>query len=165
MDEPVVIRRLEERPAAAAQLAEWFMVEWPEYHRGKTLGDVASVLRLRDAQETFIAEQGGELIGTVAVRNSWNDAPDIHTPWIGGLFVRPASRGRGVAKALVEAACEYAFSTGHESLHMAVRAGSEGHQRRGWRLIGTMMTGSDSVAVLRRDALAPALPPPAVQIG
>lgn len=152
MDEHVVIRPLEERPGAAALLAEWFMEEWPEYHRGKTLGDVSSMFRLRDVQQTFIAELDDEIIGTVAVRKSWSDAPDITTPWIGGLFVRPSDRGHGVAMALVEAACEHAFSLGHEAIHVAVRDGARGYEDRGWTNVGTMQTGSEAVTVLRRDA-------------
>jgi GNAT superfamily N-acetyltransferase len=152
MDEHVVIRPLAERPGAAAQLAEWFIAEWPEYHRGKTLGDVSSMFRLRDVQETFIAELDGEIIGTVALRKSWSDAPQIGTPWIGGLFVRPSERGKGVAMALVDAACAHAFSTGHQTVHIAVRDGADSYEHRGWSLVGTMNTGRESVTVLRRDA-------------
>jgi GNAT superfamily N-acetyltransferase len=152
MDDHVAIRPLEERPEAAGMLAEWFMAEWPEYHRGKTLGDVSSMFRLRDVQQTFIAEEEDEIIGTVALRNSWSDAPGIDTPWIGGLFVRPTDRGHGVAMALVEAACQHAFRLGHESVHVAVREGIHGYEERGWKNVGTMMTGSEAVTVLRRDA-------------
>lgn len=152
MDEHVVIRPLEERPGAAALLAEWFMAEWPEYHRGKTLGDVSSMFRLRDTQQTFIAELDGEIIGTVALRNSWSDAPDIHTPWVGGLFVQPSQRGHGVAMALVDRACSHAFANGHEAVHIAVRDGADSYEQRGWALVGTMKAGRESVTVLRRDA-------------
>ncbi len=152
MDEHVVIRPLEERPGAAALLAEWFMAEWPEYHRGKTLGDVSSMFRLRDVQQTFIAELDDEIIGTVALRNSWSDAPQIETPWVGGLFVRPSDRGQGVAMALVDAACAHAFSSGHESVHIAVRDGADSYEQRGWKMVGTMMTDTESVTVLRCDA-------------
>jgi GNAT superfamily N-acetyltransferase len=152
MDEHVVVRPLEERPGAAAQLAEWFMAEWPEYHRGKTLGDVSSMFRLRDVQQTFIAELDGEIVGTVALRKSWSDAPDITTPWIGGLFVRSTDRGHGVAMTLVDAACSHAFSLGHDAVHVAVRVGVDGYEERGWKTVGTMKTGSESVTVLRRDA-------------
>lgn len=152
MDEHVVIRPLEERPGAAALLAEWFMAEWPEYHRGKTLGDVSSMFRLRDTQQTFIAEVDDEIIGTVALRNSWSDAPQIETPWVGGLFVRPIDRGHGIAMALVEAACQHAFSVGHDAVHIAVRSGADSYEDRGWTLVGTMATNSESVTVLRRAA-------------
>lgn len=151
MDERVVIRPLEERPDAAVLLAEWFMAEWPQYHRGKTLGDVSSVFRLRDVQQTFIAERDGEVVGTVALRKSWSDAPQISTPWVGGLFVRPKDRRRGVAMALVEAACQHAFSLGHEAVHVAVRQGVNGYESRGWTMIGTMKTRDEMVTVMRRD--------------
>lgn len=128
------------------------MAEWPDYHRGKTLGDVSSMFRLRDVQETFIAELDDEIIGTVALRNSWSDAPEIGTPWIGGLFVRPDERGHGVAMALVDAACAHAFSIGHEAVHIAIRSEPDSYEHRGWTMVGTMMAGAESVTVLRRDA-------------
>jgi len=152
MDEHVVIRPFEERPEVAAQLAEWFTAEWPEYHRGKTLGDVSSMFRFRDIQQTFVAEIDGVLVGTAAVRNSWNDAPDIATPWIGGLFVHPDHRGHGVGMALVDAACDHAFAAGHEAVHVAIRDRVESYRGRGWKVVGTMMTGDEAVTVLRRDA-------------
>lgn len=128
------------------------MAEWPEYHKGKTLGDVSSMFRLRDVQQTLIGEIDGEIVGTVAIRNTWSDAPEIDTPWIGGLFVKPEFRGRGIAMALVDAATAHAFGNGHRTIHVAVREGSEGYVSRGWSVVGTMMTRKEAVTVLRLDA-------------
>lgn len=143
---------MEERPGAAAQLAEWFRAEWPDYHRGKTLGDVSSMFRLRDIQQTLIAEIDGELVGTVAIRKSWSDAPQITTPWLGGLLVTPKHRHAGVGMALVNAACEAAFRSGHSAVHVAVRDAADAYEEAGWKMVGTMMTGNEAVTVLRRDA-------------
>ena len=147
----VAIRPLEERPDGAGQLAEWFMAEWPEYHRGKTLADVSSMFRLRDVQQTLIAELDGEIVGTVAVRNSWSDAPEIDTPWLGGLFVTPAFRGQGIARLLVDAAIACVFDAGHSAVHVALRDDVAGYEARGWKIIGTMTTGEERVTVLRLD--------------
>lgn len=147
----VGIRSLEERPNGAGLLAEWFMAEWPEYHRGKTLGDVSSMFRLRDTQRTLIAEIDGEIVGTIAIRNSWSDAPEIQTPWLGGLFVKPAYRRQGIAHELVDAALEAVWAAGHPAVHIALREGVDGYAARGWQVIGTMMTGDEAVTVLRHD--------------
>lgn len=147
----VAIRPLDERPNGAGQLAEWFMAEWPDYHRGKTLADVSSMFRLKDVQKTLIAELGDEIVGTVAIRNSWSDAPEIATPWLGGLFVKPSHRGRGIAIALVDAALQAVWDAGHVAVHIAVREDADGYAARGWKIVGTMMTGNEAVTVLRRD--------------
>ena len=152
MEAGVAISPIAENSDVAVQLAEWFIAEWPEYHRGKTLGDVSSMFRLRDAQTTLIALDGDDLVGTVAVRNSWSDAPEIRTPWIGGLFVKPSHRHRGIGMQLVDAASRWAFDNGHPTIHVAIRDGVGGYLERGWQVVGTMLSGEDSVTVLRLDA-------------
>jgi GNAT superfamily N-acetyltransferase len=154
VDRGIVIRPLEERPGAAAQLAEWFKAQWPDYHRGRTLGDISSLLRLRDVQQTLIAEIGGELVGTVAIRKSWSDAPDIPGPWLGGLLVMPEHRHAGIGMALVDAACEAAFAAGYPTIHVAIRDGVAAYEARGWEMVGTMMTGTEAVTVLKRLSAA-----------
>ncbi len=148
----LVIRSLEERPDAAGLLAEWFVAEWPEYHRGRSLPDVASQFRLvSDVQHTLIAEIENEVVGTVALRGRWEAAPEIPSPWIGGLFVVPQHRGQGIGKALVEAATAEAVAAGQPIVHMAIRVDPGSYIRRGWRVVGTVFSGDESVTVLRLE--------------
>ncbi len=151
----LAIRPLEERPHAAARLADWFVDEWPGYHRGHSLDDVASRFRLvPDVQQTLIAEMDGELVGTVAVRGPWEAAPEISPPWIGGLFVVPGHRGKGIGMALVEAAVACAAQLGHDSAYMAVRVDPASYLSRGWERIGKIVSGDESVTVLRIETSA-----------
>lgn len=147
----LVIRHLEERPDAALQLAEWFVDEWPEYHRGKELPDVASRFRLvPDVQETLIAEMDGELVGSVALRGPWEAAPEIPPPWIGGLYVTAAHRGKGIAQQLINAAVALAAEAGNDTVHMAIRVDPDGYVKRGWRVVGMVVAGDDRVTVVKR---------------
>jgi GNAT superfamily N-acetyltransferase len=148
----LTIRPLEERPEVASQLAEWFVAEWPEYHRGRTLPDVASRFRLvPDVQETLIAEIDNELVGTIALRGPWEAAPEIPPPWLGGLFVVPEHRGKGVGSALIEAAVSLAGREGADQVHLSLRVDPASFVRRGWRLVGTVFAGEEKVTVLRRS--------------
>lgn len=147
-----VIRLLEERPDASAVLAEWFMAEWPDYHRNRSLADVASRFRLSpQGQETLIAELDGELVGTVAIRGTWETAPEIPPPWIGGLFVAPEHRGRGIGMALIDAAVRAVAARGDDTVHMAIRVDPSSFEQRGWRIVGTVFAGDDQVTVVRRS--------------
>ncbi len=146
----MAIRSLEERPDAAGRLAEWFVAEWPDYHRGRSLPDVASRFRLvPDVQQTLIAEIDGEVVGTVALRGPWEVVPDIPPPWIGGLYVVPQHRGAGIGMALVEAAIAEAAGEGHADVHISVRVDPASYVLRGWRIVGTVFAGDENVTVLR----------------
>lgn len=148
----LVIRPLEERPAAASLLAKWFIDEWPEYHRGRSLPDVASRFRLSpDVLQTLVAELGDEVVGTVALRGPWEAAPDIPAPWIGGLFVIPDHRGQGIGMSLVDAAIDAATEAGYPFAHMSVRVDPAAYIRRGWRVVATVFAGGESVTVLRAE--------------
>ncbi len=151
----LAIRSLEERTDAAAVLAEWFIAEWPQYHRRRSLPDVASQFRLvSDVQQTLIAEIGDEVVGTVAVRGRWEAAPEFPSPWIGGLFVVPQHRNQGIGSALVEAAIAEATVAGHSVVHMAVRVDPASYISRGWQVVGTVFAGEESVTVLRFETLS-----------
>ncbi len=146
----LVIRSLEQRPDAAGLLAVWLMDEWPEYHRGRSLPDVASQFRLvSDVQQALIAEIETEVVGTVAVRGRWEAVPELSSPWLGGLFVVPEHRGQGIGTALVEAAITAATVAGHPIVHMAVRVDPAFYIRRDWRVVGTVAAGDECVTVLR----------------
>jgi len=144
------IRPLGERPEAAPLLAEWFATEWPDYHRGRSLPDVASRFRLiPDVEQTLIAEIEGEMVGTVALRGTWEAAPEIPPPWIGSLFVAPQHRGLGIGVALVDAAVIAAGEAGHSAAHISIRVDPASYICRGWRVVGTVFVGDESVTVLR----------------
>jgi GNAT superfamily N-acetyltransferase len=145
-----VVFPLEERPEAAQLLSEWFSTEWPEYHKGRSLPDVASRFKLiPDQQNTLIAEIDGEIIGTVSLRGPWEAAPEIPPPWIGGLFVAAEHRNKGIGMALIDAAVEKAGADGHPTVHLSVRVDPASYIRRGWRMVGTVFVGDENVSVLR----------------
>lgn len=148
----LTIRPLEARPDAAAELAERIFAEWPEYHRGRTLPDVASRFRLvPDMQRTLIAEIEGEVVGTVALRGAWEVAPEIPPPWVEGLYVVPEHRGQGIGLALVDAAVRAAADAGDEEAHISVRVDPASYIARGWKVVGAVSVGDENVTVLRID--------------
>lgn len=148
----LVIRPLEERPEAATELAAWFADEWPEYHRGRSLPDIASRFRLvPDVQETLIAEYDGELVGCVSLRGRWEFAPEIDPPWLGGFYVIADRRGQGIGNALVATAVERARREGYKAVHISIRVDPGSYLERGWQMVGTVSAGSENVTVLRYD--------------
>ena len=93
----------------------------------------------------FLAERGGELIGSLAViiraagqPDYFDRVPDVDLPTVVGVYVSPSGRGLGVIDALLVAAADWSRARGdreltldvHESNLAAIRA----YQRVGFEL-------------------------------
>lgn len=97
--------RLADHEAVAAFTAD----VWPEREGGDYLPAVFEewVRSDDEGQRTFVAESGGDVVGTVqAVRLSPAEA------WYQGMRVHPDHRGRGISRALNEACFEWSRSWG-----------------------------------------------------
>lgn len=80
-----------------------------------------------DDAATFVADDGGDLIGYVALSRS-EPAPVFDrgpTGEIGEVYVRPECRGEGVATALLDRAHEWAAARGCERTALSVNVANE----------------------------------------
>lgn len=97
-------------------------------------------------QALFVAELDGEIVGTGAVRADGPKSPP-HPPWIAErypsgttaqvfrVYVRPEHRRNGLARALVDMACEFAATVpGYESIYLHTNASIDGAEPF-WRSI------------------------------
>jgi len=86
----------------------------------------------------FVAESGGEVIGTVGAGSS-----DVTgTAALTALWVAPAARGRGVGEALVNVVLEWAKEAGYEQVMLWVVEGNSAAEslygRTGFRRTGSV---------------------------
>jgi GNAT superfamily N-acetyltransferase len=86
----------------------------------------------------FVAESGGEVIGTVGV-----GASDVTgTAALTALWVAPAARGRGVGEALVNTVLGWAKDAGYEQVMLWVVEGNSAaeslYRRTGFRRTGSV---------------------------
>jgi GNAT superfamily N-acetyltransferase len=85
----------------------------------------------------FVAESGGEVVGTVG-----GGASDVTgTAALTALWVAPAARGRGVGEALVNKVLEWAKDAGYEQLMLWVVEGNSAAESL-YRRVGFRRTGS-----------------------
>lgn len=105
---------LESVEAAAARPEE----EW----RARAAANAAG-----DASAQFLAERGGQLVGslTVIIRAAgvpdyFQRVPEVDQPTVVGVYVSPAVRGRGVIDALLAVATEWARGRGDRILTLDV---------------------------------------------
>jgi GNAT superfamily N-acetyltransferase len=87
---------------------------------------------------TYFAFDEGELVGSATlVEHDLPDRSDLQhlRPWLAGVYVIPAARGRGVGSELVVYAETRARSFGVERLYLYTREASAFYERLGWRVL------------------------------
>jgi GNAT superfamily N-acetyltransferase len=88
-------------------LPDWFGIEEA----------IVDYVRTADRSPTFVAEAAGEAVGFLTLKQTSADAVEIHV-----MGVRPAWHRRGIGRALVERAAEYARAEGVALLHVKTLA-------------------------------------------
>src|SRR5215217_1020025 len=91
------------RPELAPVVAAW-LVNAFGYPGGRTVEEITALLLSPPVgpEETFVLFDQGVPVGTASLAHKDLEArPDL-TPWLAGVFVQPAFRGRGYATALVQ---------------------------------------------------------------
>ena len=78
----------------------------------------------------FLAESSGEALGFVQLYPSFSSVSVFRIWVLNDLFVTPAARGRGVGRALMEAAREHAIQTGAKRLTLETQT----ENRTAWSL-------------------------------
>jgi predicted N-acetyltransferase YhbS len=81
----------------------------------------------------WVAHADGQVFGTAALRVHDLEGREDLTPWLGGVFVLPEHRHRGVASALCRAAEERAWLLGFEALYLFTPDQQALYARLGWR--------------------------------
>ncbi len=92
---------------------------------------------LRDATSTvFFASEGGSAHGFVQIFESWSTIRLAPMLILEDLFVEPSARGRGIARALIDAAIAYAREAGAGGMFLETAVGNERaqavYERAGW---------------------------------
>jgi GNAT superfamily N-acetyltransferase len=154
----MTIRPLRENPAAVPILAAWFKAEWPDFFAARGVEEIADT-RFRPALTAdslpvvLVAEEGGELCGTVALRaESFGKRQDL-APWASGVYVPPAFRGRGLGRSLLETAVAEAGRLGFDWVYGATNRIRELLLELGWELVGTDdYAGGEAVELFRHRA-------------
>ncbi len=103
---PLIVTTLARRPDLLPTVAEWV---WQQWWRGwgrtldETMAIYADCRAELGAPQTFVLLAGDQPVGTATLaRKDLEERPDL-TPWLAGVFVVPAARGRGYVTHLLAA--------------------------------------------------------------
>lgn len=122
---------------------------------GMSVSEFTDVIRSRAVEDrvplTLVALAGDKLIGTVSLKEREASTLANVSPWIGGLLVDEAWRGKGIGAALLTGAEAAAAKLGCPWLHLSCEPDLEQfYTQAGWELFTRTVSCGDQVAVMRK---------------
>jgi GNAT superfamily N-acetyltransferase len=148
----MIVLPLAARPEAAPWLAARFKEEWSDFFAARSLEEIEqdyfrSALGGGELPVVLVAEVGGQVCGTVAIRVT---GPDSHPgPWLSSLWVDPRFRDRGIGSELTRAMTDEAWRRGYPELFAATATAHRLFRRLGWEELGDVPYHGVTVAVFR----------------
>jgi predicted N-acetyltransferase YhbS len=144
----VDIELLADRPEFIPQLAQWHFREWAHLRPGDSVANRVRLLRERSGRTelpiTFIASSGAELLGSAMLIHYEMDTRTQYTPWLAGVFVAPAHRRRGIARALAERVVREAAARGYLTIYLFTPNAQDFFSQLGWSIVEhTRYRGTD----------------------
>lgn len=145
-------------PEHAAGVAERIYALWGRLiheDTGMSADEFIEVIRGRAVTDrvplTLIALSGDALVGMVSLkRHEDTTAPGL-SPWISGLLVDDAWRGKGLGAALLGEAEAMAATLGYPALYLSCEPQVEDfYARSGWTLIRRTLSCGNDVALMKK---------------
>lgn len=98
----------------------------------------------------LVAHSDGDVFGTAALREKELEGYEHLSPWLGGVFVRRAYRGRGIASALSSAIEQHAWSLGFTEIYLFTPDQQRLYSRLSWsQFQPTSWRGIDADVMIR----------------
>lgn len=151
----IEIAYLVDYPEAIPTLARWFRAQWPEYYAGRTLADIAQDFQSEANRDglpvRLVAFAGGELAGTIILRERAIHTLPEYQPGLGGLLVAERERGRGIGTALVRAGMNVARDQGYKVVYATTATARGILERLGWKVVQTVFHNDEQLVLYRCD--------------
>lgn len=147
------ILAVSDRPNLAPLVARWRVNAFFNYPGGWTVEAMTARILAPPVgpKETFVLFDNDEPVGTAALtQQDLKSRPDL-TPWLAGVFVEPAFRGRGHASALVRRVEAFALAASVPTLWLHTEAAEPLYARLGWQRVGIEQDNGHPTVLMRRD--------------
>lgn len=134
----LAVTRLTGAGDETSALAALMRMAWPTFYGNEGRGDAEASLRRRAEGEAlpfgWVARLG-KPVGTIGLSTTSFGAASDEAPWVIGLVVDPAERGRGIGSALVEAAERGARQAGFDRIYVTTQRAAPLFARRDWKAL------------------------------
>jgi GNAT superfamily N-acetyltransferase len=147
----LIITDLQHHPQFLPQLVDAFFAEWPEWCHRVGRPAVEAIFGGGDPLPAIlVAFEGEALLGTIALRPWFAEAPMDETPWVRQFLVLPPYRGRGIDRALIAAIAGRARRLGFGALYAATNRIERMLVHRGWEVFDRVEVDGEKFAWLRK---------------
>jgi GNAT superfamily N-acetyltransferase len=129
---------LADRPAALPLLAKWYFGEWGHLNPATSAERIAAKLSESMNRDSIplvmLAILDDQVIGSAELKYREMTIYPEKEHWLGGVFVVPKHRGKGVAAQLIDAVVDTARTLGVDMLHLQTERLDGGLYRKlGWQ--------------------------------
>jgi GNAT superfamily N-acetyltransferase len=144
---------LVDRQDAIPIVAKWYFQEWgynvPDNSIQKTIDRITGKVNRRQPPLHILAVEDEKVLGIAQLKLHEMDTYPDREFWLGGLFVSPTFRSKGIGSALTNKIATIAADFGVKELYLQTEALDGGlYQQLGWHLIETVEYKSLHVAVM-----------------
>ncbi len=153
----IEIAYLVDYPETIPTLAHWFRAQWPDYYAGRTPADIAQDFQSEANRDglpvRLVAFAGGELAGTIILRERAMHILPEYQPGLGGLLVAERQRGRGVGTELVRAGMNVARDQGYKVVYATTATARGILERLGWKMVQAVFHNDEQLVLYRCDLI------------
>lgn len=122
---------LSQRPELFEAAASWFCAKWRVPKQAYLDSMAESQASKTGVPEWYVVQSGGEIIaGLGVIANDFHKRPDL-TPNLCALFVAEPYRRQGIARRLLDRACDALAAHGIESAYL-ITDHTDFYERCGW---------------------------------
>jgi GNAT superfamily N-acetyltransferase len=150
---------LAENPELVPILARWHFEEWGHLTPDRPFEQWVERMQGRANRDqiplTVVAFEGEEPVGLASLVFYDMDTRKDLSPWLAGVFVSPAFRGRGHGAALVTAIEEQAAQLGIETLYLYTNTAQGLYERLGWKEIEREHYRGREVVIMGKNLIHP----------
>ncbi len=134
--ENIKIDYLGNRPELIDEVAKYWQAEWArdksEIGFVKQRNRILKKLNIDKLPFILVAHEDGKFVGTAALfTNDLESRPDL-SPWLGGVFVLPKYRGRGMASLLINIVITQAKNIGYKNIYLHTEHTAGLYEKLGW---------------------------------
>lgn len=123
-------------PEFIDEVAKYWQAEWASNKSEagfiKQRNSILKKLNADNPPFIILAHEDGNFVGTAALfTNDLESRPDL-SPWLGGVFVLPKYRGKGIASSLINQVMTQAKKIGYQKIYLHTEHTAGLYEKLGW---------------------------------